>query len=63
VLLLLLIRHVLTGGTIPFIREARHFIADPASVPKRGQTNAVAPAPGPGAKERTFKAAPEPTSR
>lgn len=63
VLLLLLVRHVLTGGTIPFIREARHFTADPTSVPKRGQTNVVTPAAGPGEKERTFKAAPAPTSR
>jgi hypothetical protein len=41
VVILLVVRHVMTGGTIPFLREARHFTADPASVPKLGQTNVV----------------------
>lgn len=59
VLLLLLVRHVMTGGTIPFLREARHFTADPASVPKLGETNVVAPAPGKAVEPRSFKAAPD----
>jgi len=57
--LLLLVRHVMTGGTIPFVREARHFTADPASVPKLGETNVVVPEPGKAVAPRSFKAAPD----
>ena len=63
VLLLLVVRHVMTGGTIPFLREARHFTADPASVPKLGETNVVVPVPGKAAEPKGFKAAPEPGRR
>jgi len=63
VVILLVVRHVMTGGTIPFIREARHFTADPASVPKLGETNVVVPVPTKGAEPKGFKAAPEPVRR
>lgn len=63
--LLLVVRHILTGGTIPWVREAEQFTADPATVPRRGETNVGAPvvpardtnAPGP------FRAAQPPPQR
>lgn len=64
VLVLLAVRHVMTGGTIPFIREARHFTADPASVPRLGETNVVVTVPpGQAGEGATFKAVPDPTPR
>jgi hypothetical protein len=42
--LLLVVRHILTGGTIPWIREPRQFTADPATVPRRGETHVGTPA-------------------
>lgn len=57
VLLLLLARHLMTGGTIPFLREPRHFTADPASVPHLGETDAPPPSPTTN-KVRTFRATP-----
>lgn len=63
VVILLAVRHVMTGGTIPFLREARQFTADPASVPKLGETNAVIPERGPDTAPRAFKAAPNPLPR
>ncbi len=61
---LLVVRHILTGGTIPWIREPRRFTADPATVPKLGQTN-TAPvfAPADTNRPRTFRAAPPPGPR
>jgi hypothetical protein len=63
VLLLLAVRHVMTGGTIPFVREAQHFTADPASIPRLGETNLVVDGAGKGATGRVFRAAPEPEGR
>ncbi len=57
VVLLLLARHLMTGGTIPFLREPRHFTADPKSVPHLGETGAPPPAPATN-QARTFRAAP-----
>ncbi len=57
VLLLLLARHLMTGGTIPFLREPRRFTADPASLPHLGETGAPPPSPATN-KARTFRAAP-----
>lgn len=59
VVVLLMVRHILTGGSIPWIREPRRFTADPATMPKLGQTNtAVPPAFGDTNRPRTFRAAP-----
>ncbi len=65
VLVLLGVRHVMTGGTIPFIREARRFTADPATVPRLGETNVAVPMPaeGKGTETPRFRAAPEPGRR
>lgn len=63
VVLLLAIRHVMTGGTIPFVREAQHFTADPATLPKLGETNHVIDGTANGATGRVFRAAPEPGRR
>lgn len=59
VVVLLLVRHILTGGSIPWIREPRRFTADPATMPKLGQTNIEAPpALTDTNRPRTFRAAP-----
>lgn len=63
VVLLLAVRHVMTGGTIPFVREAQRFTADPATVPKLGETNQVIDGTAKGATGRVFRAAPEPGPR
>jgi hypothetical protein len=46
VVVLLVVRHILTGGTIPLLREAKQFTADPATMPRLGATNAAPPKPG-----------------
>ncbi len=56
-LLLLLVRYLMTGGTIPFLREPRHFTADPASLPHYGETGAPPPSPATN-KARAFRASP-----
>lgn len=57
--LLLLARHWMTGGTIPWIREPRRFTADPATLPALGRTNTEPPAALTGTnRPRTFRAAP-----
>ncbi len=57
--LLLLVRHLMTGGTIPWIREPRRFTADPATLPTLGRTNSEPPAAGADTnRPRTFRAAP-----
>jgi hypothetical protein len=59
VVVLLLVRHILTGGAIPWIREPRRFTADPATMPRLGQTNTEAPPALPDTnRPRTFRAAP-----
>jgi hypothetical protein len=63
VVVLLLVRHVMTGGTIPWLREPRQFTADPATMPKLGETNTAPPAPSGTNAPRTFRAAPEPRQR
>jgi hypothetical protein len=60
---LLLVRHILTGGTIPWLREPRRFTADPATMPRLGETNTTPPAPSGTNAPRTFRAAPEPSPR
>lgn len=57
--LLLLVRHLMTGGTIPWIREPRRFTADPATLPTLGRTNTEPPAAWSDTnRPRTFRAAP-----
>lgn len=64
IVVLLVVRHVLTGGAIPWIREPRRFTADPATVPKLGQTNTEPfRAPADTNRPRTFRAAPPPGPR
>lgn len=64
IVVLLVVRHVLTGGAIPWIREPRRFTADPATVPKLGQTNTEPfRAPADTNRPRTFRAAPPPRPR
>lgn len=64
VVVLLVLRHVMTGGAIPWIREPRRFTADPATMPKLGQTNTTPPvAPVDTNRPRTFRAAPPPGPR
>jgi hypothetical protein len=59
IVVLLVARHILTGGTIPWIREPRRFTADPATVPKLGQTNTEPPVASASTnRPRTFRAAP-----
>jgi hypothetical protein len=59
IVVLLVVRHVLTGGAIPWIREPRRFTADPATMPKLGQTNTEPfRAPADTNRPRTFRAAP-----
>lgn len=59
IVVLLLVRHVMTGGTIPWLREPRRFTADPATMPRLGETNTTLPAPAGTNAPRTFRAAPE----
>jgi hypothetical protein len=64
VVLLLLVRHLMTGGTLPWIREPRRFTADPATMPKLGRTNTEAPPVlSDTNRPRTFRAAPPPPVR
>lgn len=60
IVVLLLVRHIMTGGTIPWVREPRRFTADPATMPKLGETNTAPPASSGTNAPRTFRAAPEP---
>lgn len=56
---LLLVRHILSGGAIPWIREPRRFTADPATMPRLARTNTEAPpALLTTNRPRTFRAAP-----
>lgn len=60
VLVLLLVRHLMTGGTIPLLREADQFNADPKTVPRLGETNTTPPPPraGTNANPGVFRAGP-----
>ncbi len=58
-LVLLLVRHLMTGGTIPWIREPRRFTADPSTLPRLGETNVAPPVPAGTPAPRTFRVAPD----